>query len=281
MQTNIITYNIIDRIYSIINKQPANIAYLDNGSLFDRIVIGSLPHNVFVYKKIEDIDFNRVSYDLFICSDPVAHSQNQHIFSSLQIPSVVMIHNSPISNIKKEDKFLLARYLQGVTKIFFDINIANAWSIGHDAIIDYGFPEINRNISEKTGSVIVLNAGNIRQISMLYNSIKNKYNDAKMLSYVNYNNVDDIIDEISKYKIAIAIENTYDSIVCGLAGCCTITTQRNKYLDLCIVPDFSGVDQIIQESLLKDSYESHNVFRSTQNMVLDLDRLFYKQRLSS
>lgn len=278
MQNNLITTSIIDKIYKIINKQQANIIYLDSGSMFDKLVIDSLPHNVFVHKKLEDVDFSLTTYDLCMGSDPVYHSQNQNQLSTLQIPSIVTIHNKPPHNIKKEDKFLLGRYLNNTKKIFFDIDIANDWSIGHDHIIDYGFPS-NINNTSKLGSIVVLNSNNLRQINILYQSIKNTYNDCSLLSYGNFSSVSEIISELSKYKIAISIENIYDSIVCGLAGCYTITTQKNKYLDLCVVSDFNKIYETIDDGLTKTISPTHNVFRETQDMILDFENIIYKQRL--
>lgn len=280
MQNNLITTHVIDKIYKIINKQPANIIYLDSGSLFDKLIVDSLPHNVFVHKTIADVDFSLTTYDLCIGSDPVYHSQNQGKLNILQIPSIVMVHNKPPHNIKKEDKFLLGRYLQTTKKIFFDIDIANDWSIGYDSIIDYGFSSVLNNKENKSRSIAVLNANNLRQINILYQSVKNTYSDCNLLSYDNFNNVSEIVDELSKYQIAISIENIYDSIVCGLAGCYTITTQKNRYLDLCVVSDFNKIYEIIEGALKQSSRPAHNVFKETKDMVLEFENIIYQQRLS-
>lgn len=278
MQNHLITTHIIDKIYRIIDRQPANIIYISSNSLFDRLIIESLPHNIFVHKKMEDIDFSLTSYDLCIGSDPIYHSQNQRVLDLLQIPSILMIHNRPNNNIKKEDKFLLAKYLKNTKKIFFDIDVANGWNIDYDHIIEYGFPTSHTN-SIKTESIAILSANNLRQINILYQSIKNIYNNCNLLSYSDFNTVSDLFEELSKYKIAIGIENIYDSILCGLAGCYTITTQKNKYLDLCVVSDFNKIYDIIGQALDQNSDRAYNVFRDASNMVLDLENIIYKQRL--
>ena len=281
MQNNLITSNVIDRIYKNINKYPANIIYLDSGSLFDRVFIESLPHNVFVHKSIADVDFNLTTYDLCISSDPVYYSQNQTAINSLQIPAMVMVHNNPISTIKKEDKFLVGNYLNNTKKIFFDIDVANNWAIGYDAIIEYGFPTINKEtISDKQSSVIVLNTNNSKQIKMLHQVIKTKYSDCNMISYADFDSIDTIIKEISKYKIALSIQNTYDSIMCDLVGCYTITTQPSKYVDFCIVSDFNKIDSIISEKLTTEHQHKYNIFRNTKDMALDIHNIIHNHRVS-
>jgi hypothetical protein len=281
MQTNLITSNIIDRIYKNINKYPANIIYLDNGSLFDRVFTESLPHNVFVHKSIPDVDFNLTTYDLCISSDPIYYSQNQSVINALQIPAMILVHNNPISTIKKEDKFLVGKYLNNTKKIFFDIDIANNWAIGYDAIVEYGFPDIStETINDKKSSVIVLNTNNSKQIKILHQVIKTKYNDCSMISYADFSNTDDIIKEISKYKIAVSIQNTYDSIMCDLAGCYTITTQPSKYVDFSIVSDFNKIDSIISEQLTTERQRKYNIFRNTKDMILDINNIIHNHRLS-
>lgn len=281
MQTNLITSNIIDRIYKNINKYPANIIYLDSGSLFDRVFVDSLPHNVFVHKSIPDVDFNLTTYDLCISSDPIYYSQNQAVMNALQIPAMIMVHNNPISTIKKEDKFLIGKYLNNTKKIFFDIDIANNWAIGYDAIVEYGFPAIDtETTNDKTSSVIVVNTNNSKQIKVLYQLIKTKYGDCNMISYADFSKTNDIIKEISKYKIAVSIQNTYDSIMCDLAGCYTITTQPSRYADFCIVSDFNKIDSIISEQLMTKHQHKYNIFRNTKDMTLDIDNIIHNHRLS-
>jgi len=278
MQNNTVTFSVIDSIYNKIQQNPANIIYFKTGSMFDDVVCSLLNHNVFVYGSTDEIDFDSITYDFCIASDPVSYSQHQAKIKSLNIPSMLLVHSNPISNIKKEDKFLLARYLTDTQKVFFDINIAENWAVGYNNIINYGFPEnINTNIN-KTESVVVLNPNNLRQTALLYQSIKSQYPNARMISYKDFQSLRDLMTEISKYRVAISIDYIYDSIVCGLLGCHTITTQKNKYLDLEIVSNFSTINSTIGQILDRPNKTQHNIYDSDISMVKELDKLIKTQR---
>jgi hypothetical protein len=278
MQNNTVTFSIIDSIHNKIKQNPANIIYIKTGSMFDDIVCSLLNHNVFVYGSTDEIDFDSIIYDFCIASDPVSYSQHQAKIKALNIPSMLLVHSHPISNIKKEDKFLLARYLTDTQKVFFDINIAENWTVGYNNIINYGFPEnINTNIN-KTESVVVLNPNNLRQTALLYQSIKSQYPNARMISYKDFQSLGDLMTEISKYRVAISIDYIYDSIVCGLLGCHTITTQKNKYLDLEIVSNFSTINSTIGQILDRPNKTQHNIYDSDISMVKELDKLIKTQR---
>jgi hypothetical protein len=278
MQNNTVTFSVIDSIYNKIKQNPANIIYLKTGSMFDQVICSSLNHNVFVYGSTDEIDFNSINYDFCIASEPISYSQYQSRIQALNMPSLLLVHNHPISNIKKEDKFLLARYLTDVQKVFFDINIAENWAIGYNNIIGYGFPDIVSQEIKKTESVVVLNPNNIRQTAILYQSIKNQYPSASMVSYKDFVSLSDLLAEISKYQVAISIDYIYDSIVCGLLGCHTITTQKNKYLDLEIVSNFSNINSIIGQALDKPPKSQHNIYDTHTSMVIELDKLINTRR---
>ena len=278
MQNNTVTFSVIDSIYNKINQNPANIIYFKTGSMFDEVICSGLNHNVFVYGSVDDIDFNSITYDFCIASEPISYSQNQSNIQLLNIPSVLLVHNHPMSTIKKEDKFLLGRYLTDTQKVFFDINIADNWAIGYNNIVNYGFPGIVTTDIKKTESVVVLNPNNLRQTSILYQSIKNQYPSANMVSYKDFASLSDLMTELSKYQVAISIDYIYDSIVCGLMGCHTITTQKNKYLDLDIISSFANINTIIGEALDKPPRLQHNIYDTDTSMVTELDKLINTRR---
>lgn len=278
MQNNTITFSAINSVYNQIQKNPANIIYLKTGSMFDDIVCSSLNHNIFVYGSTDEIDFNSIHYDFCIASEPISYSQYQSRIQALNIPSILLVHNHPTSNIKKEDKFLLARYLTDTQKIFFDINIADNWAIGYNNVINYGFPDIVTADIKKTESVVVLNPNKTKQTSILYQSIKNQYSSANMVSYQDFASLSELMTAISKYKVAISIDYIYDSIVCGLLGCHTITTQKNRYLDLEIVSNFSNINSIIGKMLDKPLQIQHNIYDKDTTMIAELDTLINMRR---
>lgn len=279
MQNNTITSSIIDRLHRSISHRPANIIYLETGSLFDKILCENLNHNIFIHKNINDINFDITTYDLCISSDPVYYSQNQNLINALHIPSIVMIHSHPAKSIKKEDKFLIGRYLTNTTKIFFDVEISENWNIGHQYIIDYGFSDLQNLVpSEKTNRVVVLNSNKSRGISLLFQSIKTNYNDAVMLSYDQYDSVQDIIKEISKYKVAVSIDHPYDSALCSLAGCETISPYKNKHLNIHTVSDFATIHDKIKECLSAPNQYPYNVLADTSTMVNNINSIIKNKR---
>jgi hypothetical protein len=99
-----------------------------------------------------------------------------------------------------------------------------------------------------------------------------------MISYKDFQSLRDLMTEISKYRVAISIDYIYDSIVCGLLGCHTITTQKNKYLDLEIVSNFSTINSTIGQILDRPNKTQHNIYDSDISMVKELDKLIKTQR---
>lgn len=279
MYSSLITSSVISRVCGVINNQPPKILYIGGNSFLDLTLKQFLPI-VIQYPRMHP-DLLNMTYDCYISTDPIMHSQTKHIANQMLMPDMVLVQNLPHKNIKKEDKYLIAKNLQGTIKIFFDINVAKAWDIGHDHIIEYAVPHILSTEHIKNKSIVILKTRANRNIDILYQMLKNQYPDIDLITLDQNTNLQQTTESLSQYKVAITMDNPYDSIVCALSGCYTVSNTPNNYIDTHVIGDFTKIESIVKEALNQSSnIKIHNMYSNIDAMINQLNNIIYRERVS-
>jgi hypothetical protein len=269
----------IDRVYRHVYNKPYNIIYLASNSIFDTVFKQIEDCNIWVYDDIKNIDMS-YSYDLCVCSDPVYYSQNHQIVSYHNIPSLVMFHNKPSQAIKKEDKFLLDRYLSGIKKVFFDKSVSDEWSMKPDYILTYGSPNIEEK--HKTKDVLILNPNNNKKINILYQLVKSKFASTDTISYDSTDNINSLLDTISQYRVVVSVGSVYDTWISSLCGCRVITNIDNTHINNTIVlKDFADIGLSILDLLSKTDDTKPKLETESMDKMLSAIRSIFTQEIKS
>lgn len=278
MHPSMITSSIISRVCGVIHKQPPKILYVGNSSLLDLVLKEFLPL-VIQCQSIRS-DLLDMSYDCYMSTDPIMHSQTKYLTDRYSMPNMVLIQNFPHKNVKKEDKYLISKNLEGTIKIFFDINVAKAWDIGYDHIIEYSVPYVLSTNSIRSKSIVILKTKNNKNMDILYQILKNKYPNTELLAIDSNTNLKKAIESLSEYKVAITIDNPYDSMVCGLSGCYTITNIPNNLIETHTINDFSNIESIIDQALNQyTDTQIHNLYNNIDTMINQLNNIIYAERI--
>jgi len=189
-----------------------------------------------------------------------------------------MFHNKPNQAIKKEDKFLLGRYLSGIKKVFFDKSVSDEWSMKPDYMLTYGSPNIEEQ--HKTKDVLILNPNNNKKINILYQLVKSKFASTDTISYDSTSNINSLLKTISQYRVVVSVGSVYDTWISSLCGCRVITNVDNIHINNTIVlKDFADISLHILDLLSKTNNTKPKLEIESMNNMLSAIRSILTQEI--
>lgn len=224
MSVNYQIHNLFHQISFKKQYHKLNILYTYTNSLFDKAMAES---DRFLY--VGDSVFQRqpLSYGLCHINDPLDFAKNIEKYSRLYSNKIVFYHNNPPKDIKKEDLFLLNSTLEDFVSFSFSKH-SHVWNNKNIQYIDYGIKTINPPIEDKPGNILILDGQNNKQAKLLHDNLKQKYTDTNLLKLDTSHTLDEILAEISRYKICIDIDSYYN-VLCGVGvGCYGITARPSS-----------------------------------------------------
>lgn len=266
------TQQIITNIAHKIISPATNILYFKHKSVFDYI-FDMLDLNIFIAKGMP-----AYYYDLMITNDFLQyHNETKVLSTTNHLSHLLLFHNAPPANFKKEDIYLFQKEVRGNHKIFFSQYLADTWKIQTDPrtkIINYGIPDISISQSNaRQKSIIILNFENNTQLDALYRHIKNQAIDCDILQNVDAQHftILDLANLLSNYKICINVSSDINTLFATSCGCQCISPldmndnklfiRGNDYSDI-----ISSLNIAIQTRISEDERQHYG------NMIKNLYR---------
>lgn len=218
-------------------------------------------------KFINIIDKNNQPFDFLFHDDPLAVSENIiSLYQTYNTPLLVFFHKKPRHDLKKEDKYLLAKKLEHAYKIFFSEDIKQSWSQSDNLsfLLQYGCPVTDIDNINKRKNIIILNLNQNPAINSIYEYIANYFTDCDILS----SPTDDPINTISQYKIAISIDDIYDTLFCASCGCSVLTTcaYNNSLSSIYTIDNYNNIINQINNIMSNEIINITNI-KNTQNFI--------------
>jgi hypothetical protein len=180
------------------------------------------PQNLYFNFLEQYSDFNIISiYNQpivgIINDNPIEYSQNiAELSLKNHVYSILLFHANPPAALKKEDKHILYQKLKNHYKIFFSKDIYDSWSLPKDkftTITNFGLPTETKVNSDKK-NIVIINLNNNQILEQLYQNLKSQFVSVDIIK-----STTDTTNIIKNYKIAICIENLYNSMFCAAQGC--------------------------------------------------------------
>ena len=246
MSVNYQIHNLFHQISFKNNRHKLNIFYTYTNSLFDKM-IGET--DKFLYLNHAAFQQQPLSYGLCHINDPLDFAKNIEMYDKLYSNKIVFYHNNPPKDIKKEDLYLLNTTLEKYTSFAFSKHF-HAWNNKNIQYIDYGIKIPNLLNSDKPGNIIILDGQNNRQTRLLHDNLKQRYSDTSLLKLDTDYDPNEVLLEISKYKICIDIDSYYN-VLCGVGvGCYGITARPSSDPEfIYTISDYNTMTQIIDKLL--------------------------------
>lgn len=201
-----------------------------------------------------------------INDDPIFFSQNiSNLLLEYHVYGLLFFHNEAPKALKKEDKYILSKKLNNTIKVFFDQSIQDSWGLAKDtntAIISYGNKTIRDQ--EPNKDIVILNFNNNQSINRLYQHIKNSFDSCDIIN--SWNSYEDIIRKIANYKIAISLDNIYDTITCAACACSVISNIKisNVLPSIYFIDNYNVIIDQIKNLITINNRDNIN---QTQNLI--------------
>lgn len=266
MQYSRLTNNLIQTAKSVsASTDKKYILYDENNSAFDLILqecsdINLIPFNISDYHKAV------YGYNLFWNNSPLSYSDYDEFVSFQHLKSVVFFHDSPDTNFKKEDKFILNNSLKNSVNICPSSNIQKSWGLSSAMNIQYGIPDIDLNIDRNNkNSVILINTSNNHKVNLLAKYIKQYFTDTEVLTKDENTNWASFSDKLQQYKLCIVFNNQIDVLASVACGCLTVSPIPVENNGVINVTDFSNIIDTIKDALL--SYNANKSIEYSKNVL--------------
>lgn len=208
---------------------------------------------------------------LLVTDSPIDYSQQKdNISLQYQINDIAIFHNIAPTMLKKEDKYILRNKLINTHKIFFNEKIKSSWDIIDEnySIINYGYHVSYDGLHSK--DILILNFNNVPAINTIYQTLKQNINLNVGLinTHLSYN---DLINEISSYKVIISNGSSYESVACAALGCYVISVESNhidnNILNISYINNFHEILAKAQDAVQK--YDSmYRLINDSQQYIL-------------
>lgn len=256
MSVNYQIHNLFHQISFRNKRHKLNIFYTDTHSLFDKAIQGS---DEFLYIDHSVFQQHPLSYGLCYINDPLDFAKNIEIYNKLYANKIIFYHNNPPKDIKKEDLYLLNTTLENYISFSF-CKHSHAWNNKNIQYIDYGIKIPKTSINDKPGNIIILDSQNNKQSRLLHDNLKQRYADTNLLKLDTSYDLDEVLLEISKYKICIDIDSYYN-VLCGLGvGCYGITARPTSDVEfIYTISDYNTMTGIIDKLLSKYSNRTEDM----------------------
>ena len=186
---------------AIINKHPELIVLNKNG----------LSEKNKVYDFSYDyIFFNNLMLEISVLKE--LKKSNIHI---------VVFNHENLTRAKKEDVHIINNNLTKEHITIINFNRKSDAQLEHSHNIEYGLPYIDD--AEKTKNILIINRNNDNILSKFFQEIQQHDKDSDMVSSLG-DDIDNIVNNISKYKVVIDLESKVTLLLSALCKCNCITT---------------------------------------------------------
>ena len=213
--------NIFHRLRTKVNSSKNICLSNSNNTVFDAILFEH-PEIVVLYKetlaeqnKVYDFNYDYMLFNsLMIESSTLLELKNSNIH-------IVIFNHEDLTKIKREDLHILNNNLKHdyITIINFNRNSDSVLKKSYN--IEYGIPYTTNAKKEK--NILIINHSNNSVLNQLFEEIKKTDKDSDMINSTS-GDIEDTINQISKYKVVIDLESKINLILCTLCRGVGITS---------------------------------------------------------
>lgn len=210
--------NIHQKLLCINEQIPINVGFTYSDTLFDNTIKHLLDNTI----NFIEHDNDMVSCQSIMINNPVQFSIQE---INTNINKVLFFHDETILHMKKEDKYLFHEKTLKYKKYSFYKNISLLFP--DVEYINYGF-QINSN-NNRDKDVLLIGANNENMESVIFDQIKSRFPNSKIMSLKEIHNTNiDIKSIIEQYKICICMNSKYNRLLAASCGCFVISFEEDQ-----------------------------------------------------
>lgn len=273
MSNSQIVYNILKPIMSIKNNSHPYIFYESQDSIFDSVFRSLCDVVTYTHQHY----LHTMTLDAYWTNNPTQHTTQIDQIKQLHIPDIIYFRESPPSNIKKEDKFLIQNKFAESSQICRNSSIKQHWGSNSTMMLEYGVPNLSI-VKEPSKSIALINTRKQKNLYLLHKQIQQYWPDVGMIDDVSNQNIEQISGNLQEYKLCISAEDDYN-ILFGVANGCRVLS--NKIIDHCDYLLFDNMEQLLDGvSASIREYPNYNRTLHSQNVIKHYNMDIFKTYMS-
>lgn len=221
MELKNISYNVVNKILD----RNVKIYYENHYSIFD-LIFKKLDYYI-----IDDCSDLAKSfyYDLRVTNNYFKYINNfNEMLMDMQVTNLIFFHDKCPSQLKKEDRIILANSLRKTKKIVFMESNHSDWNFDQSTthFIKYGIPQSKKSKTVKNKDILILNLRNNNQLNKLFQHIKNQYKNTDILTSIQELSLDRVYDILSEYKVVIDVDSAINALCSINCGCISLGLEK-------------------------------------------------------
>jgi|694.fasta_scaffold84788_3 hypothetical protein len=275
-------HNIIDSVYRNYKKLKPSVVINAQNSIFASTLINHTNDYSFVAiknsKEMSNL-CNLFNINAYITSDYLSHSQERDIYQQYHIKEILLLIDSPMVLLKKEDLILLRDRLNDVNKIVVGSQIASSWDFLKEiGTIDPGIPKYSLNTEPRKSVIVISDSSNVskRICKILYEH----YPDMKICK--TFDDYNESMNDLNSYKVCVNLNTPIDSLY-GLYAGCHVISNKSLYDHETIYENIEHIPQLIKQKTetfdiqeQKDVHYSLEQKYDLQKFAANMSNLMYK-----
>ena len=266
-------HNIIDGVYRQYKKLKPSVAINAQNNIFSSTLINHQDCSFIVIKNLKEISniYNLFNINAYITSDYISHSQQRDVHKQYHIKEILLLTDSPMSLLKKEDLILLVEKLDDTHKIVVGSKIAPSWDFLTEPItIEPGIPEYSLNTESRQPAIIISDDSNVskRICKMLFE----QYPGIKILK--TFDDYSKTMNTLNSYKVCVNLNSPIDNLYALYAGCSVISNKLLYNYE----STYESIEHISQ--LIQQKTETFNI-QEQKNIHYHLKQQYDFQEFSS
>jgi len=249
MANSSVIQNMIQSINTLSLSSPVyNVLYENTNTIFDICI-----NQVDTFNQIKQIDDNsNFAYDIYWSNDPANHINVVENIEKLHIHNIIYFRNLSNKNVKKEDKFLIQNRFRSSIQIAQNKNTQADWHMNKNSfILEYGIPKLIINENLRNSSILVINTINSKNLTQMFNAIKEYWPDSYMLTNVKKFSYNELCNIMQKYKICIETYDAYNILLAMANGCRVVSTINPDNEDILMIPNYNSIIDHLTKQLIQ------------------------------
>jgi len=244
--------NIIDGVYRQYKKLKPSVAINLQNNIFSSTLINNHDCSFVAIKNSKEISkiYSLFNINAYITSDYIGHSQQRDIHQQYHIKEILLLIDSPMSLLKKEDIILLIERLDDTRKIVVGSKLVPSWEFLTDpATLEPGIPEYSLNTESRQPVIIISDDSNVSK--RICKILFEKHPNIKILK--TFDDYSKTMELLNSYKVCVNLSSPIDNLYALYAGCSVISNKSLYNYEA----TYESIEHISQ--LIKQKTEAFNI----------------------
>ena len=245
-------HNVIDGIYRHYKKLKPSVAINFQNNIFSSTLINNQDCSFIAIKNLKEISkiYNLFNINAYITSDYISHSQQRDIHKQYHIKEILLLTDSPLSLLKKEDLILLVEKLDDTHKIVVGSKIVPSWNfLTESTTLEPGIPEYSLNTESRQPAIIISDDSNTSK--RICKILFEKYPNIKILK--TFDDYSKTMEILNSYKVCVNLNSPIDNLYALYAGCSVVSNKSLYSYETA----YESIEHISQ--LIKQKTETFNI----------------------